>query len=171
MFGDKPPVPEEEQLKALDQTQIKEDIEKVPVPEGRSFDIATIMTPAEHKLIGSTFYGLAYHSNVPKAYSAGFSLAEINEARASAEQSFYFFPTDEDENKQILLISVNLKSLTEEQVRDNNFIDSFEIIEAKDIWGKPTDLPAGVIQHFRENIEGGKLTAKAELEKKLQANE
>lgn len=108
------------------------------------------LTPIEHRLIGSTYIGQAFHPNFPLPLIVGKSLAEINEARNSNRELWLFHRI---EAKEHITLYFKLISISEEQASSQKAQPTFEITRAAKIDQRtridiPSDLSESLENRF-----------------------
>ena len=144
-----------EQAKNLEEKNIGEYLKTQSLnPESENINPAYIMTPGEHKIIGSSYEGMGYHLNQPMGIIGGVTLEKINQQREKINSnggSQLPMPVTLADGR-IAYVFVKFLPLTKKDVDDqapkltvsiNRFIDFM-----KRNWGKEeeiTDLSEGEI--------------------------
>jgi len=152
-------------LEAREDFLMKRDLKDAEI-DPANLSQSLVLTPAEHKLIGSSTHGLAFHPNCPFASLAGSPLEAINQAREqinerSRQGKFHFYLASGRE--KIINVYPELKPLTKEQIEEQNFLPTFSIIGAGTIRGEKIPTPENVEEKLKKEVEKGQEQTKEML--------
>ncbi|KKP88984.1 MAG: hypothetical protein UR93_C0005G0040 [Berkelbacteria bacterium GW2011_GWA2_35_9] len=129
--------PKIEQAKAYELSLIKKSLDDYSAreQEGR-LSPGLIYTPSEHKIFGSTTYGLAFFPNRTYAEVAGISLEIINQQREMLNENEMQLPIMIKKESGIITPLIKLLPLSTEMILESTLVKTYQIVRFANMAGK-----------------------------------
>jgi hypothetical protein len=145
-----PEAAEEERLKAAEYASMKAFMERKKQGKNwdpKNFHFRLAMTPAEHGYIGSSGPGGAFHPHYPVALAGEIPLEAVNKARENIENELGRLSVLGPDRKYVF-VKLHFKPLDDSGIKNNDFLETFEVISVQDGEGKEISIPPKFVDDF-----------------------